>query len=325
MKQPILYLVVPCYNEEKVLPISGDLFLQNLSKLVQSGIVHADSRILYVNDGSRDNTWPLIQQMAKTHAEVEGISLSHNQGHQNALLAGMMTAMARCDIAITLDCDGQDDIAALPRFIQAYQDGAEVVYGVRANRKSDSFFKRFSAEGFYKLLRAMGADIVYNHADYRLLSRRALRALSEFKEANLFLRGIVPLIGFKTATCEYDRAARIAGETKYPLSKMLMLALDGITSFSVKPLRLITALGLFISLGSFLAILWVLIVKLFGFTITGWTSMICAIFFMGGVQLLCLGVIGEYIGKMYQEVKARPRYLIAEATFEKEGSLREEP
>ena len=318
MGKPLLYLVIPCYNEEEVLPITAPLFLDKLMDLILQGRVGEESRVLFVNDGSQDGTWPFIQRLARENCHFCGICLSRNRGHQNALLAGLFTAMERCDVTISIDCDGQDDIHAIDRFLAEYEKGADIVYGVRSKRESDTFFKRFTAETFYKLIRAMGVESVYNHADYRLMSQRAVEGLSQFQEVNLFLRGMVPLVGYKTATCSYERTHRLAGESKYPFSKMLALALNGITSLSVKPLRLITGLGFFVSFISLIGILWVLLTHLFGSTVIGWSSMICAIFFMGGIQLLCLGVIGEYIGKIYNETKARPRYLIAETTFEED-------
>jgi Glycosyltransferases involved in cell wall biogenesis len=317
MAKPVLYIVVPCYNEEEVLPITSKLFADKLTQLMQNEHIAENSKVMFVNDGSKDGTWPLIQSLAKENTLFCGVNLSRNRGHQNALLAGLMTAMPLCDISISIDADGQDDINAMDCFIKEYENGADVVYGVRSKRELDTAFKRMSAQIFYKLLSTMGVESVYNHADYRLMSSRALKALSEFEEVNLFLRGMVPLIGFKTAVCEYERANRMAGESKYPLSKMLALALNGITSLSVKPLRLISALGLLVSLVSFLGIIWVLITRLFTENaVSGWASTVVAIFFMGGIQLLSLGVIGEYIGKIYSESKHRPRFIIAETTFD---------
>ena len=317
MAKPILYIVVPCYNEEEVLPITSKLFADKLTTLTTEGRIADESKVMFVNDGSRDGTWAYIQSLAKENSFFCGINLSRNRGHQNALLAGLMTAMPLCDITISIDADGQDDINTMDCFITEYENGADVVYGVRSKRELDTFFKRMSAQLFYKLLSAMGVETVYNHADYRLLSARALKALSEFEEVNLFLRGMVPLVGFKTATCEYERANRMAGESKYPLSKMLALALNGITSLSVKPLRLIASLGVFVSFISFIGIIWVLITRFFtANAVSGWASTTIAVFFMGGIQLLSLGVIGEYIGKIYNETKRRPRFIIAETTFE---------
>ncbi len=318
MKTPVLYIVIPCYNEEEVLPVTSGLFLEKIKSLIASGKVAPESRVMFVNDGSKDRTWEIIQELAASDEHFEGVSLSRNRGHQNALLGGLMTARDRADITISIDCDGQDDINAMDAMVDEYLAGCDVVYGVRSKRETDTWFKRTTAEGFYKVMNALGAETVYNHADYRLLSRRALEGLAQFKEVNLFLRGLVPLVGYRSSSVYYERAERMAGESHYPLKKMLAFAFDGITSLSVKPIRLITGLGFFISLASFIGIIWVLLTKLFGVTVSGWASMACAIFFMGGVQLLCLGVIGEYIGKIYNETKARPRFIISETTFDKE-------
>lgn len=315
MKLPVLYVVIPCYNEEKVLPVTSGLFFEKIHALVKAEKISPESRVLFVNDGSKDETWPIICKLSEENECCEGICLSRNRGHQNALLAGLMTARCYADVTISIDCDGQDDINAMDEMIDHYHKGMDVVYGVRSKRDTDTWFKRTTAESFYKLMNALGAQTVYNHADYRLMSRRALDGLAQFKEVNLFLRGLVPLVGYPSSIVTYERAERMAGESHYPLKKMLSFAFDGITSLSVKPIRLITALGFFISFVSILAILWVLGTKLFGQTVSGWSSMVSAIFFMGGVQLLCLGVIGEYIGKIYNETKARPRFLISESTL----------
>ena len=315
MKLPVLYVVVPCYNEEQVLPVTSGLFFEKIHALVKAEKISPESRVLFVNDGSKDETWPIIRKLSEENECCEGICLSRNRGHQNALLAGLMTARCYADVTISIDCDGQDDINAMDEMIDHYHKGMDVVYGVRSKRDTDTWFKRTTAESFYKLMNALGAQTVYNHADYRLMSRRALDGLAQFKEVNLFLRGLVPLVGYPSSIVTYERAERMAGESHYPLKKMLSFAFDGITSLSVKPIRLITALGFFISFVSILAILWVLGTKLFGQTVSGWSSMVSAIFFMGGVQLLCLGVIGEYIGKIYNETKARPRFLISESTL----------
>ena len=318
-ENPILYIVIPCYNEQEVLPITSKLFLKKITDLVAAGKISDDSRVLFVNDGSKDKTWSIICDLAKSDKHYIGISQSRNRGHQNAVLAGLMEAKDKCDITISIDCDGQDDINAMDAMVDAYvNDGCEVVYGVRSKRETDTWFKRTTAEGFYKVMKALGADVVFNHADYRLLSKRALEGLAEFREVNLFLRGLVPLVGYRCSSVYYERAERIAGESHYPLKKMLAFAFDGITSLSVKPLRLITLAGMLVSAVSFVAIIVTLITKLVGFTVTGWTSMICAIYFLGGVQLLGIGVIGEYVGKIYNETKARPRFIISETTFEKE-------
>ena len=316
-KQPILYIVIPCYNEEKVLPITSGMFLEKINTLAAAGKISPESRVLFVNDGSKDNTWNIITELAAKDEHYIGISQSRNRGHQNAVLAGLMEAKDKCDITISIDCDGQDDINAMDEMVDAYRDGCEVVYGVRSRRDTDTFFKRFTAEGFYHLMNFLGADIVFNHADYRLISSRALQEFANFKEVNIFLRGMVPLVGFKSTSVYYERHERLAGESHYPLKKMLALAFDGITSLSVKPIRFITGLGLIFSVLSFIGVLWAIVASILGRTVAGWASTICIVCFMGGVQLLCLGVIGEYIGKIYLETKARPRYIISERTWEK--------
>ena len=312
--QPILYIVIPCYNEQEVLPITAPLFLQKISDLSAAGKISPDSRILFVNDGSKDKTWEIIHSLAAADEHYLGISQSRNRGHQNAVLAGLMEAKSRCDITISIDCDGQDDINAMDGMVDAYREGCDVVYGVRSKRDTDTFFKRFTAESFYKLLNAMGAEVVYNHADYRLLSSRVLEEFAKFKEVNLFLRGMVPLVGFKSTCVTYERHERIAGESHYPLSKMLSLAFDGITSLSIKPIRFITGFGVFVALVSFIGVIWAIVEALLGATVSGWASMTSIICFVSGVQLICLGVIGEYIGKIYMETKHRPRYIISETT-----------
>ena len=319
MKTPMLWIVIPCYNEETVLPITAPMFLNKVNELISKGKISDSSRVLFVNDGSRDKTWEIICDLAKQDEHYIGISQSRNRGHQNAVLAGLMEAKDHCDITISIDCDGQDDINAMDAMVDAYLDGCEVVYGVRSKRETDTFFKRFTAESFYKLLNAMGAEVVFNHADYRLLSARVLQEFSKFKEVNLFLRGMVPLVGFKSTSVTYERHERIAGESHYPLSKMLALAFDGITSLSVKPIRMITGFGILVAAVSFIGVLWAVLEALFGYAIFGWASMTCIICFVSGVQLICIGVIGEYIGKIYMEVKARPRYIISERTWEDEG------
>lgn len=318
MKTPVLYMVIPCYNEQEVLPITSPLFLQKLEYLIEKGRIAPESRVVFVNDGSKDDTWSIIQRLANENEHFEGICLSRNRGHQNALLGGLMTVRDKCDITISIDCDGQDDINAMDGMVDAYWDGCEIVYGVRSKRDTDTFFKRFTAEGFYKVMNWMGAQVVFNHADYRLLSSRVLNEFSNFKEVNIFLRGMVPLVGFKSTSVYYERAERIAGESHYPLKKMLALAFDGITSLSVKPIRLITSGGVLVSLISFIGILWAVIRSFMGGTASGWASTVCIVCFMGGIQLLCLGVIGEYVGKIYMETKARPRYIIGDTTFKKE-------
>lgn len=323
MKLPILYVVIPCYNEEEVLPVTSGLFFDKIHALAKAEKISPESRVLFVNDGSKDNTWPIIRKLSEENECCEGICLSRNRGHQNALLAGLMTARRYADVTISIDCDGQDDINAMDEMIDHYHKGMDIVYGVRSKRDTDTWFKRTTAESFYKLMNALGAQTVYNHADYRLMSRRALDGLAQFHEVNLFLRGLVPLVGYPSSIVTYERAERMAGESHYPLKKMLSFAFDGITSLSVKPIRLITTLGFLISFISVLAILWVFATKFFGQTVSGWSSMACAIFFMGGVQLLCLGVIGEYIGKIYNETKARPRFLISESTLPERGQENE--
>ena len=312
-----LYIIIPCYNEEKVLPITARIFLQKLKELIEKNKITSESRILFVNDGSRDNTWEIIKELSGKELYFEGICQSRNRGHQNAVLAGLMEAKAVCDITISIDCDGQDDINAIEEMVDAYYEGCDIVYGVRNNRDSDTFFKRFTAEGFYKLLNWMGVECVFNHADYRLISSKVLDEFANFEEVNIFLRGMVPLVGYKSTCVYYKREERIAGESHYPMRKMLALAIDGITSLSIKPIRLITGFGFFVSLLSFIGIIWSIISFIFQNTIQGWASTICIICFMSGVQLLSLGVIGEYVGKTYLETKRRPRYIISERTFQK--------
>lgn len=313
-EKPILYIVIPCYNEEKVLPITAPMFRDKILELVEAGKVSEDSRVLFVNDGSKDNTWEIIRDLAKQDAYYTGIALSRNRGHQNALLAGLMEAKSKCDITISIDCDGQDDINAMNAMVEEYLNGAEIVYGVRSKRDTDTFFKRFTAEGFYKVMKWMGADTVFNHADYRLVSAKALEAFSDFKEVNIFLRGMFPLVGFKSTCVYYERHERIAGESHYPLKKMLALAFDGITSLSIKPIRMITGLGVGISVVAFLLIIYALVSYFTGNVVSGWASSLIATCFLGGIQLISLGVIGEYVGKIYMETKARPRFIIGERT-----------
>lgn len=312
--KPILYIVIPCYNEEKVLPITAPLFLEQLMAMQSKDLISIESRILFVNDGSKDSTWEIIKQLASENQAFIGISQSRNRGHQNAVLAGLMEAKDKCDITISIDCDGQDDISAMTKMVEEYLSGSQVVYGVRSSRKTDTFFKRVTAEGYYKFLNIMGAEVVFNHADYRLISARVLKEFANFKEVNLFLRGMIPLVGFKSSSVYYERNERIAGESHYPLKKMLALAFDGITSLSIKPLRMIAAIGTILSIFSFLGILWAVLSNLFGNTVVGWASLTAIICFIGGIQLICLGVLGEYIGKIYMEVKGRPRYIISERT-----------
>lgn len=311
---PILYIVIPCYNEQEVLPITAPMFLQKINDLAAAGKISPESRVLFVNDGSKDRTWEIICDLAARDPHYAGICQSRNRGHQNAVLAGLMEAKSRCDITISIDCDGQDDINAMDAMVDAYRDGCDVVYGVRSKRETDTFFKRFTAESFYKILNAMGAEVVFNHADYRLMSARVLEEFARFREVNLFLRGMVPLVGFKSTCVTYERHERIAGESHYPLSKMLALAFDGITSLSIKPIRFITGFGVFVALVSFIGVLWAVIEAALGLTVSGWASMTSIICFVSGVQLICLGVIGEYIGKIYLESKHRPRYIISDVT-----------
>lgn len=313
-KTPVLAIVVPCYNESEVLPITASLFKAELEDLQAKGKVAAGSFVFFVNDGSRDNTWELIKDLAAKDDTYKGACLSRNRGHQNALLAGLMEAREMADITISIDCDGQDDIATMEAMVDAYLDGCDVVYGVRSSRETDTFFKRFTAQSFYKLMEAMGVETIYNHADYRLMSKAALDAFSEFKEVNLFLRGMVPLVGFKSTSVYYERHERMAGESHYPLSKMLALAVNGITSLSIKPIRLITGLGFIVSLISLIGIIWAIITVATGNAVSGWASMVVIVLFMGGVQLISIGVIGEYVGKIYLEAKGRPRYIISERT-----------
>lgn len=311
---PKLYIVIPCYNEEAVLPITAPMFLEKLKYLAAEGKISDESRILFVNDGSRDSTWNIIRSLAKEDKRYSGISLSRNRGHQNALLAGLMEARDKCDITISIDCDGQDDINAMDKMVDEYLSGAEVVYGVRSSRKKDSLFKRTTAQGFYKMMNSMGAEVVYNHADYRLISAKVLNELANFKEVNIFLRGMIPLVGFKSTCVYYERGERMAGDSHYPLKKMLSLAFDGITSLSIKPIRLITVLGFAIALLSFIGIIWSVIVAIIGQSEAGWSSLASILCFLGGVQLVSIGIIGEYIGKIYMETKARPKYIISEHT-----------
>lgn len=305
-----LYVVVPCYKEEAVLPETAKRLREKLHALIDQGKIASNSRILFVNDGSKDRTWEIIEGLHAQDPIYSGVNLSRNRGHQNALLAGLLTAVQYADMMVSMDADLQDDINAMDAMIDRYHDGYDVVYGVRSARRTDTAFKRMTAEGFYKLMRAMGVEIVFNHADYRLMSRRAVEGLAQFQEVNLFLRGIVPQIGYPWTCVEYERAARFAGESKYPLKKMIAFALDGITSFSVKPMRLILSVGAVIFCLSLIALLWALIAKLSGHSVGGWTSLMCSIWMIGGIQLLSLGVIGEYIGKIYSETKRRPRFII---------------
>jgi glycosyltransferase, group 2 family len=317
---PRLIIVIPCYNEQEVLPITAPQFLAKINQLAAEGLISGDSRVMFVNDGSKDDTWNIIQQLADQDEHYIGIAQSRNRGHQNAVLAGLMEAKDMCDITISIDCDGQDDINAMDEMVKAYLEGCEIVYGVRSKRDTDTFFKRFTAESFYKLLNSMGAEVVYNHADYRLISSRALQELAKFKEVNIFLRGMVPLVGFKSTSVYYERSERAAGKSHYPLSKMLALAFDGITSLSIKPIKMIIGMGVFVAFISFIGIIWAVVEAILGKTVMGWASTTCIICFLSGVQLISVGVIGEYIGKIYMEVKQRPRYIISDRTWERHDS-----
>ena len=313
-KTPILWLVIPCYNEHEVLPITAPEFLAKLTSLITSHKIHEDSKILFINDGSRDDTWQIIQDLSRQNTHYTGISLSRNRGHQNALLAGLMEAQHHCDITISMDCDGQDDINAIDAMIDEYLSGSDVVYGVRSSRENDTWFKKTTAQVFYRLLASMGVEVVYNHADYRLISSRVLHHLADFGEVNIYLRGLIPLVGFKSSCVMYERKKRSAGESHYPFTKMLAFALDGITSLSIRPITFIACLGITASLLGLLGILWAIIAFMTGHYVTGWASTMCVVCFMGGIQLLSLGIIGEYIGKTYMETKHRPRYIISERT-----------
>ena len=315
MSEPILWIIVPCYNEEAVLPITAPLFLQKLSGLIAEKKVAEESRILFVNDGSKDKTWEIIRELARGDEHFLGIAQSRNLGHQNALLAGLMEAKDRCEITITIDCDGQDDMNAMDAMVEEYKKGCDIVYGVRSSRKSDSFFKRSTARSFYRLMSKMGVEMVYDHADYRLVSAKVLQHFADFREVNIFLRGMFPLVGFKSGCVYYERHERMAGESHYPLKKMIAFAIEGITSLSVKPLTLIVVLGLITCLLGFIGIIWAIVEVLLGNAVTGWASTVCIILFLGGVQLLSIGVIGQYVGKIYLETKQRPRYIISERTW----------
>ena len=314
-RQDILYMVIPCYNEQEVLPETSRQLKEILYDLMDRGKISRESRVLFVNDGSKDETWNIIEDLHAQDPLFLGLKLSRNKGHQNALLAGLMTAKEYADVTISMDADLQDDVHVIEKFMDKYYEGCDIVYGVRSSRKKDTFFKKFTAQSFYRLMMAMGVDIVYNHADCRLMSKRSLYDLEQFKEVNLFLRGIVPLIGYQSAVVTYERNERFAGESKYPLKKMLNFAFDGITSLSNKPIRIITGAGIVVSLIGFIGVIWAIVQAILGSSVAGWASIVCIVCFMGGVQLVCLGVIGEYIGKIYMETKARPRYIISERTW----------
>ena len=320
---PVLYIVIPCYNEEQVLPITSGMFLDTLTDMVSAGKISPDSRIMFVDDGSRDDTWEIISDLARADKHFIGIRQSRNRGHQSALLAGLMESLGKADAVVSVDCDGQDDITAMKRMVDCYLDGAEVVYGVRSSRKKDSFFKRFTAESFYRFLALMGVEVVFNHADYRLVSSRVLKEFARFGEVNLFLRGMFPLVGFKSTTVEYERSERMAGKSHYPLRKMLGLASDGVTSLSVKPLRIAAWFGFVISFLSLIGVIWSVIATL-ALGHSNNASVISTVCLMGGVELIAVGVLGEYVGKIYSEVKRRPRYIISERTTDEGGDPREE-
>ena len=315
----ILYIVVPCYNEEAVLPETSRRLREKLETLAAMGKISPQSRVLFVNDGSKDRTWEIIRALHEECPLFSGVDLTRNRDHQNALLAGLMTAKDRCDMAISMDADLQDDVDAVDAMVDKFQEGCDIVYGVRSSRAKDTFFKRFTAEGFYRLMSLMGAETVFNHADYRLMSRRALEGLSQFREVNLFLRGIVPMVGYPSAVVEYERGERFAGESKYPLKKMLSFAMEGITSLSTKPIRYITLLGFLIFLVSIVMLATFIVKWALGMTVAGWASVICSVWAIGGLILLSLGVIGEYIGKIYLETKQRPRFLIRTVLEEDDG------
>lgn len=309
-KSSCLYVVIPCYNEQEVLSVTTEKLTEKLNKMIKDNLISKESKIMYVNDGSKDQTWQLIEKFNQSNKFVTGVNLSRNRGHQNALLAGLMTAKEYADVVISMDADLQDDINVMDKMIKEYENGSDIVYGVRSARKTDTWFKKTTAEGFYKFMAILGVEIVYNHADYRLMSKRALDELQNFKEVNLFLRGIIPLLGFQTAKVEYERNERVAGESKYPLKKMINFALEGILSFSVKPIRIITSAGFIVSLFSFIFLIYVIIGHFVSNNVTGWTTIVALICFFGGFQILCIGIIGEYIGKIYNEAKQRPRYII---------------
>jgi len=316
---PILYIVIPCYNEEDVLPVTSGMFRDEIRDLIAKDKISSESRILFVDDGSKDSTWQIISSLALEDPVFTGIRQSRNRGHQSSVLAGLMEAKDRADIVISIDCDGQDDVSAMEDMVDAYADGCDIVYGIRSNRASDTFFKRSSAQLYYKLLNAMGAEVVYNHADYRLTSSRVLREFANFKEVNLYLRGMFPLVGFKSTSVYYERHERLAGSSHYSLAKMLGLAFDGITSLSIKPIRMIAAFGAIMSFLSFIGIIWAVVDRFMGNTVPGWASTVVIIFLTCGLQMLSLGVIGEYIGKIYMESKHRPRYIISEKTYDDEA------
>lgn len=323
MEKKILWIVIPCYNEQEVLPITAPMFLEKLNRLIDSGKVSNKSRILFVNDGSKDETWEIIKNISRQDKHFLGISQSRNRGHQNAVLSGLMEAKDYADITISIDCDGQDDINAMDEMIEKYMDGHDVVYGVRNDRTTDTVFKRFTAQTYYKLLNKLGVEVVYNHADYRLISSRVLNEFKNFKEVNIFLRGLIPLVGFKSTSVYYKRNERLAGESHYPLFKMISLAADGITSLSIKPIRFVTTLGIVMSFVAFIGVIWAIITALTGNSVSGWASLVCIVSLIGGLQLFSLGIIGEYVGKTYLETKQRPRYIISERTYEHTENIKD--
>lgn len=314
--KPILYVIIPCYNEQEVLPLTSPEFLRQTEKMIQAELISPESKIMFVDDGSRDGTWDIIKKLSEENKHFIGISQSRNRGHQSSVLAGLTEAKDKCDITISVDCDGQDDISAMEEMVKEFLSGSEIVYGVRNNRESDTFFKRFTAEAFYRFLKFMGAEVVFNHADYRLISSKVLQELDKFKETNLFLRGMIPLVGFKSSCVNYTRNKRKSGKSKYSLKNMVRLALDGVTSLSVKPLRMISCLGIIMSVISFIGVIWAFVSHISGNSVDGWASTVCIVCFVGGIQLVSLGVIGEYISKIYTEVKHRPRYIIEERTYD---------
>lgn len=313
--KPCLYIVVPCYNEESVLPLTVGTFVDKINALTAAGTISEDSKVLFVNDGSADNTWGIIREQSELNSCVTGISLARNYGHQNALLAGLSETVDKCDITISMDCDGQDDINAVDEMIKEYQNGNEIVYGIRKDRKTDTFFKRHSAQFFYKFLAWMGAKTVYNHADYRLMSNAVVKELMNYREVNMYLRGLIPLLGYKSSSVYYSRTERVAGKTHYPLRKMVNLGMDGITSLSIRPLRIIITLGLIVTFFCFIGVIWTIVASLTGNTIEGWASSTCIVCFLGGIQLISIGVVGEYVGKIYMETKNRPRFNIIRRTY----------
>ena len=316
---PTLWMIVPCYNEQEVLPVTAPLFLEQLQNMYHHNKISDSSRILFVDDGSKDDTWEIIRSLSEKDEHYLGICQSRNRGQQNAILAGLMEAKDRCDITVSIDCDGQDDIGAMERMVDEYLNGSEIVYGIRSIRKTDGWFKRMTAQGYYKLLNRMGAEIVFNHSDYRLVSSRVLQYFAEYKEVNVFLRGMCPLVGFKSIAVYYERHERLAGKSHYSLKKMFSLAFDGITSLSTKPIALIMGFGFIASILSFIGIIWAIVMEITGHTVVGWASVTCVVCFLGGIQLLSLGIIGEYVGKIYMETKHRPRYIISERTYDKDG------